>query len=102
MVLLHEKPRKKRRWNCRSIKVEEVLMISIKIGLLLILVALVVISILFYTVKVVGKKKVHVTKERISNDQANEKKHMQGVDDDITKDDAETFLQIVELLDQLY
>lgn len=77
-------------------------MISIKIGLLLILVALVVISILFYTVKVVGKKEVHVTKERISNDQANEKKHMQGVDDDITKDDAETFLQIVELLDQLY
>lgn len=77
-------------------------MISIKIGLLLIFVALVVIGILFYAVKVMGKKKEHVSKERSSNVQANERKHMQGVDDDITKEDAETFLQIVELLDQLH
>ena len=45
VVWLHEKPHKKRKWNSRLIKVEEVKMISINLGLLMILLAAAVVVI---------------------------------------------------------
>lgn len=79
-------------------------MISINIGLLMILVAVavVVIGIVLYVVKGMGKRGARVSRERTSGNPVNANNNLQSADDDITREDAETFLAIVELLDQLY
>lgn len=52
--------------------------------------------------KGMGKRGARVSRERTTGNPVNANNNMQAADDDITREDAETFLAIVELLDQLY
>lgn len=60
------------------------------------------LSIIFFMLKWRKRNMMYTKKEDITknSDNASETSKMQ--DDDITKEDAETFLEIIKLLDQLY